>query len=105
MADKETFYNEQYEDVRQWNSLFDHEYFGKLTNKIEADIHRLQLDIDKLVSTPTLDNSINVCALGKAKESLTKLLSYFKFMRQQKVQLDNELVKRKTVNPASYYVK
>lgn len=90
----EPFYNPEYEDIRQWSVLVEHEYFSKLVSKIQLEITRLQLDIDKCTESPTLDNSIKATSLAKAKEELNKLLLYFDFVKQKKSHLDKRNVER-----------
>lgn len=93
------FYNEEYEDVRQWSALIEHEYFQKLIDKLNTDMQVLQKDIDKLISDPTFDGAIKAAALGKAKQQLDSLLRYFNFMKEKKSHLDKRNVERKIVLP------
>lgn len=96
MSDNKPFYDEEYEKTRQWVSLMDVPEFALLRAKIEMSKTALQNDIDKLMTNPTLDNSIQASALGKAKNELNKLLLFFDFQRQHKFQLDQKLIIRKT---------
>lgn len=92
----EPFYNVEYENARQWTELINSEFFKLLTDKIENSKLALKKDIDKLVANPSLDNSIQAAALGKAQQELNKLLLFFDFMKQHKVQLDQRLIVQKT---------
>jgi hypothetical protein len=91
----DNWYNEEYESVRQWNELIAHPYFVLLKSKIQLDLNNLQREIDKLVSIPSLDNSIHATALAKSKERLISLLRHFDYMLEKKLQLDKEVAKRK----------
>lgn len=89
------WYNEEYETIRQWCELINHPYFVLLKNRIQNEINVLQRDIEKLISAPTLDNSINATALGKAREKMISLLRHFDYLQEKKLQLDKEVAKRK----------
>lgn len=93
------FYNVEYQETTEWATLVTNPAFNIVRVKINKDIEGLQKEIDKLISVPTLDNSIQVVALGKAKEKLSSLLRYFDWMLEKKLRLDNEVAKRKIINP------
>lgn len=90
------FFDPEYEQTRQWNVLINVTEFTLLKDKIENMKTALQNDIDKMITNPSLDNSINAAALGKAKQELNKLLLFFDFQKQHKFQLDQRLINRKT---------
>lgn len=94
----DSWYNSEYETIRQWNELINNQYFVLLKSKIQLDINNLQREIDKLTSSPTLDNSIHATALAKAKEKLFSLLRHFDYMQEKKLQLDKEVAKRKELS-------
>ncbi len=95
----EPFYNVDYQETTEWATLVTNPLFNLVRTKISKDIEGIQKEIDKLVSVPTLDNSIQVVALGKAKEKLSTLNRYFDWILEKKLRLDNEVAKRKIVNP------
>lgn len=94
------FYDEEYEDMRQWAELTSHPFFGKLVDKINAEKAILQKEIDKLTDQPSFDGAIKSSALGKAKQKLNDLLLYFEFVKQKKSHLDKRNVDKKTVFPS-----
>ncbi len=96
MSNNEPFYDTEFEDVRQWDSLLKHEYFNKVIEKIEADIKRIDYNIERLVEEPSMDNAIKVTSFAKSKESLQALISFFQHMKDKKLQLDKRAVERKS---------
>lgn len=95
-----TFYNEEYEDIRQWDELIKSPCFNKIVDKINLEKNRLQKDIDTLLKSPTLDNSIKITSLAVAKDKLNDLLLYFEFVKQKKTILDQRIVEKKMVVPS-----
>lgn len=92
------FFDAEYEDVRQWESLFSHEYFSKVETKITNEIQVCDKNIQNLSSVGSLDSSIKIAIEAATKERMKNLLRYFEFMRTKKLSLDKEMAKRKAIN-------
>lgn len=92
------FFNADYEDARQWESLFKHEYFIKVETKLNNDIATCDKNIQSLSQVGSLDSSIKIAIEAATKERLKNLLRYFDFQRSKKLSLDQELTKRKAIN-------